>query len=237
MLNFDDLDAPDLPPPETALFFRRAWWDPLFILIAGLTAFLAYVATDVERDQWLEDLVGYSGTRIAVLLWLVMFLWGTLQGFRHRAVVYINDEITPNYNDTLWTFGIFLGAPIIAVTVWLLLSLGSWLLFPAHMEPPRYDDAGFYLMYALWLVGAIWLYARLYAYNRNALTTTAAFITKLSWCFLACAFFRQAERDLENESGKGTYEVMSNFIVHIILFFMALLVIGKLTYTGPSLRK
>lgn len=222
--------------PPTSLLFKEGWFDVGLILLVSIVATLFYFAADIERNSWLEDSMGYSGTRLLVMMSLTLFLWGTIQGCRGKIVVFINDELTPLYSDAAWTFGIVLGLPVLCWIIWLVLSLGSWLVFPAQVTPPRYDDFCIYLTLVLWSVGALWIFARLYAYNRNALTTFAAFVTKLSWCCFALLMLNQADNDLRNEKQESTYTVATNFITHMVLFFLALFIIGQLTYHGPSLR-
>jgi len=226
----------DYVSPSAALLFKRGWFDVGLILLVSIVATLLYFAAAIERESWLEERIGYSATRLLVIISLALFLWGTLQGCRGKIVVFINDELTPLYSDAAWTFGIVLGMPVVGWMIWLALSLGSWLLFPAQVTPPRYDDFCIYFTLALWCIGAIWIFARLYAYNRNALTTFAAFVTKLSWCCFALLMLNQADNDLRNETQESTYNVATNFITHMVLFFLALFIIGQLTYHGPSLR-
>lgn len=223
--------------PSASLLFKQGWFDVGLILLLASIATLLYFSADIERNAWLQERIGYSATRLLVMIGLTLLLWGTIQGCRGKVVVFINDELTPLYSDAVWTFGIVLGMPVAGWIIWLVLSLGSWLLFPAHITPPRYDDICIYLTLALWCVGALWIFARLYAYNRNALTTFAAFVTKLSWCCFALLMLNQADNDLRNEKQESTYTVATNFITHMILFFLALFVISQLTYHGPSLRK
>ncbi len=222
--------------PSSPLLLRRGWIDPLLYIVVGIAGWLVFVATDIDRSNHLEESFGYSGQRLSNIVLITMFLWGTIQGLRKKMVVYIENDDTPGYLDAITTFAIVVGAPAAALTFFLVMSLLTRLLLPASITPPNFENVSFYLMYGLWAAGLLWMYARLYAYNRNALCAATALVARLGWCFFALAFLNQADNDLKNEKQLSTYEVASNFIMHMILFFMALFIIGKLTYDGPSLR-
>lgn len=222
--------------PSASLLFKRGWFDVGLILLLSIAVVLIYFASDIRRDAWLEGRIGYAATHLSIIIGLGLFLWGTIQGCRGKLVVFIDDDQTPHCSDAAWTFGVVIGMPVVGVTAWLMLSLGSWLLFPAHIAPPRYDDFCIYMTLALWCIGGLWIFARLYAYNRNALTTISAFVTKLSWGCFALLMLNQADNDLRNEKQESTYTVATNCATHTILFFLALFVISHLTYHGPSLR-
>ena len=222
--------------PSSPLLLLRSWIDPLLYIIVGVTGWLVYVTSDIDRYNQLEASFGYSGTRLSVIILLTMFLWGTIQGLRKKMVVYIENDETPGYKDAIITFAIVIGSPVAGMTFFIVMSLLAWLLLPANITPPNFENASIYLMLGLWVAGLLWMYARLYAYNRNALCAATALVARLGWCFFALAVLNQADNNLKNEEQLSTYEVASNFIVHIILFFMALFIIGKLTYDGPPLR-
>lgn len=222
--------------PSSLLLLRRGWIDPLLYIIVGIAGWLVFVANDIDRSNHLEESFGYSGKRLSIIILITMFLWGTIQGLRGKMVVYIDNDDTPGYQDAVTTFAVVIGAPAAGLIFFLVMSLLAWLLLPVNVTPPNFENVSIYLMYVLWAAGLLWMYARLYAYNRNALCAATALVARLGWCFFALAFLNQAINDLKNEKQLSTYEVASNFIVHMILFFMALFIIGKLTYGGPPLR-
>jgi hypothetical protein len=222
--------------PSSSLLLRRGWIDPFLYIVIGIAGWLVYIATDIDRNNHLEKSFGYSGQRMSVIILITMFLWGTIQGLRGKMVVYINDDSTPNHLDATATFAIVFGAPIVGFIFYVVMPLLALLLLPTNITPPNFESISTYLTFVLWAAGLLWMYARLYAYNRNALCAATALVARLGWCFFAFAFLNQAKNDLENERQLSTSQVASNFIMHMILFLMALFIIGKLTYDGPPLR-
>lgn len=221
---------------SSLLLLRRGWMDPLLYIIIGIAGWLVYVTSDVDRNNHLEAAFGYSGKRLSAIILITLFLWGTIQGLRGKMVVYIENDDTPGHWDAIATFAVVVGAPVVGLSFFMVMSLLAWLLLPSQITPPNFENVSIYLMFGIWAAGLIWMYARLYAYNRNAICAATALVARLGWCFFALVFLNQARNDLENEKQLSTYQVASNFIMHMILFFMALFIIGKLTYDGPPLR-
>lgn len=227
----------DIESPSSLLLLRRGWFDPVFYLVTFGVARLIYVAIDPTRDEQLEQAIGYTGTRIALITFLTMFVWGTVQGLRGRMVVYINDEVTPGFNDTTATFVIVAGTPLIIFSLWFLATLLAHLLLPTGVTPPKFDDGAAILLFVAWSIGILWLYARLYAYNRGALSALTALVTKLGWCLFALGALHNAGKSFTNEDNKSFGEAAGNVIYFLLLFVVALEMMVRLTYEGPSLRQ
>jgi hypothetical protein len=200
-------------------------------------AWLIYVAIDPARDEQLEQAIGYTGTRIALITFLTMFIWGTVQGLRGRMVVYINDDVTPGFNDATATFYIIAGTPLIIFSLWFLATLLTDLLLPTGVTRPKFDGGAAILLFVAWAIGILWLYARLYAYNRGALSALTALVTKLGWCLFALGALHNAEKSFKNEENKSFGVAAENVIYYLIMFAVALAMMSRLTYEGPSLRQ
>lgn len=233
------MNAPDLAwePPSSWLLLRRGWFDPMLYALVAAIAWLAYLMADVERDERLEEAIGYSATRLAVIAFLALLFTGTVQGFRKRLVVYINDEATPGYNDALATVFLAVGVPLLTFMLMMLANIATVLLAPSGFQTPHYEDYCFLVVGIVRGVGLVWMYARLYAYNRGALSAFAALVTKLAWCLFAIHFLHQAGRKLTDEDNEGVGDAAAGFATNVILFFAAIVIIEGLTYEGPSLRQ
>jgi len=231
--------APDCSgrPPTPWRLLRSGWIDPMLYMVFGAVAFLAHTMADVDRNNRLEEAIGYSASRIALIAFLGMLCWGTVQGLRKQLVVYINDETTPYYNDASATLFIVAGIPLLGFALMMFAYVATALLAPANFESPRYEDFCFPLVGIAWGIGLVWMYARLYAYNRGALSAFVAFVTKLAWCLLAIHFLQQSWSKLTNEDNESVGDALSGFIVNMILFVAAMFIIEGLTYEGPSLRR
>lgn len=227
----------DAGSPSAFMLLRRGWFDPVLYLVTFGVAWLIFVAIDPDRDQQLEQAIGYTGTRIALITFLTLFIWGTVQGLRGRMVVYINDDVTPGLSDATATFYIVAGTPLIIFALWFLATALAYLLLPTGVTPPKFDDGAAILLFLAWAIGILWLYARLYAYNRGALSALTALVAKLGWCLFALGALYQAEKSFANEDNKSFGEAAGNVIHFLIIFAVALAMMARLTYAGPSLRQ
>lgn len=222
--------------PRPSLLFRQGLGDPLLYALIACVGWLIYVMADEGRNLQLEQEIGYSGTRLGLIAFVIAIIYGTVQGMRQQLVVYINDETTPGYSDALVTFLIVVGTPLCLIAVGVMAYAGIHLMAPAGFAPPRLEYVGAWLLGIIWGLGILWMYARLYAYNRGALSAFVALLTKLTWCLLAVQFlFRVGSTSTDGNGEEGANNA-SGFFASLVLFVVAILVIEDLTYEGPSLR-
>lgn len=224
------------PVPSPFLLLRRGWYDPFLYLVAAAISLLAYMAGDNERNLQLEEAIGYTAGRLAFIAALAAFVWGTIQGLRGRLVVFIDDRTTPRKSDALLTAFCMVGIPLLVFALVVLAYVATAILAPAGFREPRYEEAGFLLVGIAWTGALAWMYARLYAYNPGALSACVALVTRLAWCLFALHFLNQAEHKLTNADNESFGDAAYGFLVSLVLFWLAVVVIDRLTYAGPSLR-
>ena len=220
--------------PSTNLIIKRGWYDPLLYFVLVFTVYIFCIFFDNELNAKLESVVGYSGTRITLITLGVMVIWGTVQGFREKVVVYINDEITPDHLDSIATIVIVVGPPIVTLAFCWLFKILFDLLAPSGVDCPDIRFIEPIAQVVMWLGGFGWLYARLYYYNKNALSAAVALVTKVFWCVGALFFLFQTFAAFDRfTQGIGT---LTAVLLNFLIFMHILWVIEMITYQGPSLR-